>query len=220
MLAKSKAKNEAVKIMAALDDFKQIDLISKYLTAITVHDAYAIGQEIEYLRAGRKERIVGLKVGFTNRNIWQEYNVSSPIVGAIYERTHTRDTLVLNGLSARMGWASGFFIVAGLASLGLPGLRGFVSELLGFIGTFRTEPILGVLGIIGAAITATYILRLIGRVFFGPIDPKWESLKDLSPKEFGVGAFLLTPIVVVGIFPAPFLDVIRPSVDVILRGMS
>ncbi|HCH35964.1 MAG: NADH-quinone oxidoreductase subunit M [Dehalococcoidia bacterium] len=142
------------------------------------------------------------------------------IVGAIYERTHTRDTLVLNGLSARMGWASGFFIVAGLASLGLPGLSGFVSELLVFIGTFRTEPILGVLGIIGAAITATYILRLIGRVFFGPIDPKWESLKDLSPKEFGVGAFLLTPIVVVGIFPAPFLDVIRPSVDVILRGMS
>ena len=142
------------------------------------------------------------------------------IVGAIYERTHTRDTLVLNGLSARMGWASGFFIVAGLASLGLPGLSGFVSELLVFIGTFRTEPILGALGIIGAAITATYILRLIGRVFFGPIDPKWESLKDLSPKEFGVGAFLLTPIVVVGIFPAPFLDVIRPSVDVILRGMS
>ena len=48
------------------------------------------------------------------------------IVGAIYERTHTRDTLVLNGLSARMGWASGFFIVAGLASLGLPALSGFV----------------------------------------------------------------------------------------------
>lgn len=142
------------------------------------------------------------------------------IVGAIYERTHTRDTLILNGLSARMGWASGFFIVAGLASLGLPGLSGFISELLVFIGTFRTEPLLGVLGIIGAAITATYMLRLIGRVFFGPIDPKWEGLKDLSPKEFWVGAFLLAPIVIVGIFPAPFLDVIRPSVDAILRGTS
>ena len=87
MLAKSKAKNEAIKIMAALDDFKQIDLISKYLTAITVHDAYAIGQEIEHLRADRKEYPVGLKVGFTNRNIWKEYNVSSPIIGAIYDTT-------------------------------------------------------------------------------------------------------------------------------------
>ena len=142
------------------------------------------------------------------------------MVGAIYERTHTRDTLVLNGLASRMGWASGFFILAGLASLGLPGLSGFVSELLVFIGAFRTEPLLGILGIIGAAITATYILRLIGRVFFGRIDSQWEVLTDLSIKEFSVGAFLIIPIVGVGIFPAPFLNVIRPSVDVIMRGIS
>jgi 2-oxo-3-hexenedioate decarboxylase len=87
VLNKSKAKNEAIKIMAALDESKQIDLISKYLPTLTVQDAYGIAQEIEHLRAGRKEYTVGLKVGFTNRNIWKEYNASSPIVGAIYNTT-------------------------------------------------------------------------------------------------------------------------------------
>ena len=87
MLHKSKAKSEAIKIMAALDEFKQIDLISKHLTTLTVQDAYCIAQEIEHLRADRKEYAVGLKVGFTNRNIWKEYNASSPIVGAIYNTT-------------------------------------------------------------------------------------------------------------------------------------
>jgi len=87
MLNKSKAKTEAIKIMAALDESKQIDLISKYLPTLTVQDAYDIAQEIEHLRAGRKEYTVGLKVGFTNINIWKEYNASSPIVGAIYNTT-------------------------------------------------------------------------------------------------------------------------------------
>ena len=87
MLNKSKAQIEAIKIMAAFDESKQIDLISKYITTLTVQDAYAIAQEIEYMRADRKEYNVGLKVGFTNRNIWKEYNASSPIVGAIYNTT-------------------------------------------------------------------------------------------------------------------------------------
>ena len=89
MLDKSKAKNEAIKILAAWDESKQIDLISKYLTMLTVEDAYGIAQEIECLRAERKEYRVGLKVGFTNRNIWKEYNASSPIVGTIYNTTVT-----------------------------------------------------------------------------------------------------------------------------------
>ena len=68
MLDKFEAKSMAIKIMDALDESKQIDLISKYLPTLTVQDAYAIAQEIEYLRADRKEYTVGLKVGFTNRN--------------------------------------------------------------------------------------------------------------------------------------------------------
>ena len=93
------------------------------------------------------------------------------VVGVVYDRTHTRDMLVLDGLAKRMPVTAVFFTIAGLTSLGLPGLSGFVAELLVFLGLFKTYPILGMLGIIGAAITAVYILRLLAKVFFGPISP-------------------------------------------------
>ncbi|MCI0441107.1 MAG: NADH-quinone oxidoreductase subunit M, partial [Chloroflexi bacterium] len=96
------------------------------------------------------------------------------VVGVIYERTHTRDITVLEGLAKRMGVTAAFFAVAGLTSLGLPGLSGFVAELLVFLGLFQTWPALGVLGVIGAAITAVYVLRLLGKVFFGPLAPQWR----------------------------------------------
>lgn len=141
------------------------------------------------------------------------------VVGAIYERAHTRDSLVLNGLASKMKWATAFFVIAGLASLGLPGLSGFVAEVLVFIGAFRTQPVLGALGILGAAITAVYILRLIGRVFFGERDKQWDDLPDLTKREIGAAAALATPVFLVGIWPAPFLDVIRPGVDAVLGGL-
>ena len=130
------------------------------------------------------------------------------VVGAIYERAHTRDIMVLNGLASRMGLTTAFFVIAGLTSLGLPGLSGFVSELLVFIGAFRTQPILGVLGVIGAAITAVYILRLIARVFFGERSRAWNQLPDLSRKESLAAAMLVVPILLVGIYPLPFVRVL------------
>ncbi|MCH7481324.1 MAG: NADH-quinone oxidoreductase subunit M [Chloroflexi bacterium] len=142
------------------------------------------------------------------------------VVGAIYERTHTRDILVLNGLASRMGWITAFFVIAGLTSLGLPGLSGFIAELLVFVGAFRTQPVLGVLGVIGAAITAVYILRLVARVFFGERSTEWDGLKDLTAREgFAMGA-LVVPILLVGVYPGPFLDVIAPGVDLVLAALE
>ena len=150
------------------------------------------------------------------------------VVGAIYERAHTRDTLILNGLAAKMGWTTAFFVIAGLTSLGLPGLSGFIAEVLVFIGafnsdvtlgSFRAGPLLGALGILGAAITAVYILRLVARVFFGQRDPQWDSLPDLTPREIVASGALVIPLLLVGVWPAPFLDVIRPGVDAVLGGL-
>jgi len=141
------------------------------------------------------------------------------LVGAIYDRAHTRDSVVLNGLAKRMGITAIFFAFAGLASLGLPGLSGFVAELLVFIGAFRTEPILAVLGVIGAAVTAVYILRLIARVFFGPLNPQWDHLTDISKREGFAAAVLAVPILFIGIWPSPFLRVINSGVDVAMQGL-
>ena len=105
------------------------------------------------------------------------------VVGVVYDRTHTRDMLVLDGLAKRMPATAVFFTIAGLTSLGLPGLSGFVAELLVFLGLFKTYPILGMLGIIGAAITAVYILRLLAKVFFGPERVLSEQLSVVSGHE-------------------------------------
>ena len=142
------------------------------------------------------------------------------VVGVIYDRAHTRDTLALNGLASRMGWTAVFFIIAGLTSIGLPGLSGFMAELFVFIGAFRTEPVLGILGVVGAAITAVYMLRLMGRVFFGARSSEWDRLPDLSRKEGFAAAVLVVPIVFVGVYPAPFLRVIDMGVAPILAGLG
>ncbi len=135
------------------------------------------------------------------------------MVGAIYERSHVRDITVLNGLMKRMGTTSFFFAIAGLASLGLPGLSGFVAEFMVFTGAFRTYLPLAVLAVIGAALTAVYILRLLARTFFGEADPQWEHLTDASPVEKTVGAAFVLILLFVGVWPAPLTRVINVSVE-------
>ena len=134
------------------------------------------------------------------------------LVGAIYDRAHVRDINVLGGLSRRMGVTASFFAVAGLASLGLPGLSGFVAELLVFLGAFKTYLPLAILAVIGAAITAVYILRLLARAFFGPLDPQWEHLTDASKLEIAAASMLVLSLIFVGVWPGPLLDVIDVGV--------
>ena len=134
------------------------------------------------------------------------------VVGVVYDRTHTRDINTLDGLAQRMGFTATLFALAGLASLGLPGLSGFVAELLVFLGLFQTYPILGVLGIVGAAITAVYILRLLARVFFGPMSERWQDQTDASGLERVASLVLAGFILLVGLFPFPFIRVIESGV--------
>jgi len=137
------------------------------------------------------------------------------LVGAIYERTHTRDISVLNGLASRMGVNSFFFAIAGLASLGLPGLSGFIAEFMVFTGAFRTYLPLAILAVIGAALTAIYILRLLARTFMGEPDEQWAGLTDASPVEMSVGAAFVGILIFVGVWPDPLLRVINVGVATI-----
>ncbi len=139
------------------------------------------------------------------------------LVGAIYDRAHIRDITVLNGLIKRMGVTTFFFAIAGLASLGLPGLSGFIAEFMVFVGVFRTYLPLAVLAVVGAAITAVYILRLLARAFFGEADPQWDHLTDASPVEKAVGGAFVMVLIFVGVWPAPLLRVINTGVDSVLR---
>ena len=142
------------------------------------------------------------------------------LVGVIYDRTHTRDISILEGLSKRMGITAAFFAVAGLTSMGLPGLSGFIAELLVFVGLFKTYPVIGVLGVIGAAITAGYILRLLAKVFFGPLDPRWEKLPDCSRLEGAAMLGLVAVLIFGGVYPQPFTSMIDSGVGPILQRIS
>ncbi len=138
-------------------------------------------------------------------------------VGAIYDQAHLRDMTVFGGLAKRMPRHAAFWTVAGLSSLGLPGLAGFVAEFHIFVGVFRAGYWwAGGLGILAAAITATYILRMLARAYLGPFNERWESLKEMRIGEQFAGAMLILFIAFMGLWPAPFIDRISESVEHIL----
>ena len=85
--------------------------------------------------------------------------------------------------------------------------------ILIFIGLFQSSPLIAILAIIGAAITAIYILRLVSKVFFGPVDVQWENLRDFSKIETLPILILTLCIVVIGLFPWPMMTVINSGIE-------
>jgi NADH-quinone oxidoreductase subunit M len=137
------------------------------------------------------------------------------MVGALYDQAHTREMSIFGGLAQRMPRLAAFFAIAGLTSLGLPGLSGFVAEFNVFVGLFQTYPALGALGILGAAITAVYILRMLAIAFFGPPNERWKDLTEMTRLEQVGGALLISFILLMGVFPSIFVDRISETVQLI-----
>ena len=141
-------------------------------------------------------------------------------VGILYEKTHTRHIPDLGGLANRMPLVSGAFLIAGAASLGLPLLSGFVSELLVFLGGFRAFPILTILAVLGIILAAGYILWMLQRTLFGPRPARWDELTDASLVELVPVALLVVSIIAVGVYPAWLTDVFRDGLDPIVSGYN
>src|SRR5579883_1763144 len=149
------------------------------------------------------------------------------MVGLVYDRTHTRDVRELGGLATQMPIIATVFVIAGLASLGLPSLSGFVAEFLVFVGGFkggdvwgRTWPLLTALGAFGVVLSAGYILWLLERVFYGPLDARWKGLPDATRLEFATIGALVAVIVLVGIYPNVLLDIVANSVAPIVARLG
>jgi NADH-quinone oxidoreductase subunit M len=141
------------------------------------------------------------------------------MVGVVYDQAHTRELAVFGGLAGKMPRFAVFFIVAGLTSVGLPGLSGFVAEFHVFVGTFRSYPVAGALAVLGAGITAIYIFRLLALSFYGSFnEERWGGLKDMNRLEMAGGALLVVFILFMGLWPAPFVDRISPTVVNFLTG--
>jgi len=135
------------------------------------------------------------------------------LVGMMYDRTHTRNIGELSGLAHRMPFIATMMVIAGLASLGLPSLAGFVSEVTVFLGTFRHHEFLTILGVIGIVLTAGYILWMIQRVFWGELSERWKEIGDATAWwERGPLLAMVAVIFLLGVYPAVMLDLLETGV--------
>jgi len=140
-------------------------------------------------------------------------------VGYIYDRTHTKNLSELGGLSSTMPVASGYFIFAALAGIGVPCLANFWAELLVFISAFRVYPVLGVLAICSLVVTALFMLRVVQKTFYGARNQKFEHLPDVTLAMSLPRMILAFLILLFGLYPAGILDVVRTASIPFIQGL-
>jgi NADH-quinone oxidoreductase subunit M len=152
------------------------------------------------------------------------------LVGMLYERYHTRKISLYGGMSRRLPVLGGFMVFICLTSVGLPGLNGFIGEILSLMGVYEGQrlrgqfPIYAVIAAIGMFLGAWYLLTMLQRVFFGPVkEPPLpthegqEPIRDLSFRELVIVVPIAALCVVIGVYPQPMLDTVKPDVAVIER---
>jgi len=145
------------------------------------------------------------------------------IVGVIYDRAHTRGLDDFGGLANKMPIYTGIMSIAFFAAIGLPGLSGFISEALVFLGAFSTYPVLTVISGSGIILGAAYMLWSLQKVFFGELPEKWKGPWDPSGKKYkhdDINALELTAlvplaivIIFLGIMPNPIINMMSASVN-------
>jgi NADH-quinone oxidoreductase subunit M len=134
------------------------------------------------------------------------------LVGMLYERRHTREVAAYGGIARVVPVFSLILTFVALASIGLPGLNGFVGEFLVLLGSFRTYPIATGIATTGVIFAAAYLLWALQRMIFNRLDkPENERIPDLTVRELVVLAPLLAGILWMGLYPKPVLDRMEPA---------
>lgn len=141
------------------------------------------------------------------------------LVGHIYERAHSREVAKMGGFATVMPGVAAFFTLAGLSSLGLPGTAGFVAEFLVFAGAWQSpQAWWSLFGVLGAFVTAVYVLRVSRAVFFGEgPSPHFHDLRDARRVEWAPLWILGGTLLLCGIWPRLLLDFIDPATSSYLR---
>ena len=128
------------------------------------------------------------------------------LVGMLYDRAHTRELNAFGGLSGHMPVYAFFLTLCSLASLGLPGLGGFVGEFLSLAGAFPVFQTITIISIVGLIVTAGYFLYMLQRVLLGPLNPICSKYGDISMREIFTLVPLMAITVMVGVCPQTVLQ--------------
>jgi NADH-quinone oxidoreductase subunit M len=134
------------------------------------------------------------------------------LVGVVYERTHTRDMNRYGGLWTAMPAYGGILIFCAMASVGLPGLNGFVSEFMVVRGAWGVYRIYTALSMIGLLLTGAYLLKALKLVLHGPLNPEWKGISEISTRERIVVFPLMALMLSIGLWPRWVLEVINATV--------
>jgi NADH-quinone oxidoreductase subunit M len=145
------------------------------------------------------------------------------LVGMLYERTHTRDLGRMNGLAGVVPAMAGVLLFVALSSIGLPGLNGFVGEFLVLLGTFIVSKPFAVAAVTGVVLSAIYLLWAYQRLMHGPPaiaggagngqSARAWHIRDLDLREYVILVPIMAAILLIGIFPKPFLSKIEPEAN-------
>jgi NADH-quinone oxidoreductase subunit M len=140
------------------------------------------------------------------------------VVGMVYDQAHTREIPRLGGVRKVMPLVAIAFIIGGLVSMGMPGFSGFIAEFPIFMGVWNTHPWIAIVAAVSIVITASYIIRVIGRVFFGAIPVEFEGhFSDVTVLDKVALVFLSAILVAIGIFPILMVPMVQSGVNSILH---
>src|SRR5271168_5033118 len=139
------------------------------------------------------------------------------LIGMLYMRRHTREISEFGGLWKSVPVYAAIFMIVMLASMGLPGLNGFVGEFLIMLGAFIRIRLATVFAVVGVILGALYLLWTYERVMFGPITKAVnETIRDLTAREIAVMVPVIALMFFMGLFPRPLISRIEPSVTAML----
>ncbi|GAA0319770.1 NADH-quinone oxidoreductase subunit M [Bacillus carboniphilus] len=142
------------------------------------------------------------------------------LVGVLYARAGTTKISELGGLVKSVPILAGLILTAGLASLGIPGMSGFISEFTAFVGLFKSWPVAGYIALLGLILTAVYVLRACLGITYGEFKQRKQEWKDIQSFEWLPSSLLVASIIAIGVFPAILTEPLFTSLQTIIEGLG
>lgn len=142
------------------------------------------------------------------------------MVGVFYERLGTTSISKLGGMAKGLPVTAGFVLAGAMASLGLPGMSGFVSEFMAFLGLFKELPILAAVGALGIILTAVYLLRAVLAMTFGKAQREFAGTPDMKAAEYVPAVVLMGLIIVIGVYPSVLSVPLETTLETIMLGLG